>query len=221
MQPFTEEQQKAFLVAVQNHKYRYLFNVILFCGLRECEAIGLTWDCIDFKKGTMKVYRQLQRTPGNWSEWKFVPLKNSKTRTIKLSHYVIDILDKQRTKQKEELKQLEGQVVDFQKEKERETGFVFTNELGKHLNSVTVYNNFKRIAESIGVPDARVHDLRHTFAVNALQNGDSVKTVQDNLGHATAAFTLNVYGHVSERMKEESAARQQQFIQSLLSAKQA
>ena len=50
------------------------------------------------------------------------------------------------------------------------------------------------------------------YAVLSLQNGDDVKTVQGNLGHATAAFTLDVYGHVSERMKDESAARMQAYI---------
>lgn len=55
----------------------------------------------------------------------------------------------------------------------------------------------------------------HTFAVLSLQNGDDLKTVQNNLGHATAAFTLDVYGHVSERMKEDSAARMEAYIKSL------
>lgn len=59
----------------------------------------------------------------------------------------------------------------------------------------------------------RFHELRHTFAVLSLQNGDDVKTVQGNLGHATAAFTLDVYGHVSEKMKEDSAARMEGYIQ--------
>ncbi len=89
---------------------------------------------------------------------------------------------------------------------------MFTDKVGEHLKSVTVYNNFKKLAAEIGVPEARVHDLRHTFAVNSLQCGDDVKTVQDALGHATAAFTLDVYGHVSERMMEEHAARQEAFI---------
>ena len=53
----------------------------------------------------------------------------------------------------------------------------------------------------------------HTFAVLSLQNGDDIKTVQENLGHATAAFTLDVYGHVSEKMKQDSAARMQGYIQ--------
>ncbi|MCI6255435.1 MAG: tyrosine-type recombinase/integrase, partial [Clostridiales bacterium] len=59
------------------------------------------------------------------------------------------------------------------------------------------------------------YGLRHTYAVLSLQNGDDVKTVQGNLGHATAAFTLDVYGHVSERMKEDSANRMQRYIEGL------
>ena len=49
----------------------------------------------------------------------------------------------------------------------------------------------------------------------AFQNGDDIKTVQGNLGHATAAFTLDVYGHVSERMKDDSARRMQAYINSI------
>lgn len=69
----------------------------------------------------------------------------------------------------------------------------------------------------IDAPNARVHDLRHTFAVLSLQNGDDVKTVQGNLGHATAAFTLDVYGHVSEKMKRDSADRMERYIKGAIS----
>ena len=75
-----------------------------------------------------------------------------------------------------------------------------------------MYLHFKKIAEEVGAPEAKVHDLRHTYAVLSLQNGDDVKTVQMNLGHASAAFTLDVYGHVSDRMQRESAARMEQYI---------
>ena len=49
----------------------------------------------------------------------------------------------------------------------------------------------------------------------AIKSGDDIKTVQGNLGHATAAFTLDVYGHVSEKMKEDSAARMEGYIQGI------
>ena len=53
------------------------------------------------------------------------------------------------------------------------------------------------------------------YAVLSLQNGDDVKTVQENLGHASAAFTLDVYGHVSDKMKQDSAARMEEYIRRL------
>lgn len=85
----------------------------------------------------------------------------------------------------------------------------------------TVYTNFKKIAASIGLPAARFHDLRHSYAVAAIRSGDDIKTVQENLGHHTAAFTLDVYGHVTEQMKRESAARMEAFITTLKEAKNA
>ena len=59
---------------------------------------------------------------------------------------------------------------------------------------------------------SRLHDLRHSFAVASLRAGDDLKTVQENLGHATASFTLDVYGHVTEEMKQASADRMEQYI---------
>ena len=92
---------------------------------------------------------------------------------------------------------------------------VFTTPEGKHVSQTSIRYHFKKVVEEIGLPGSRVHDLRHTFAVLSLQNGDDIKTVQGNLGHATAAFTLDVYGHVSERMKDDSAARMQAYIENI------
>ena len=60
--------------------------------------------------------------------------------------------------------------------------------------------------KKLGLPNARFHDLSHTYATFALKSGDSPKTLQENLGHADVAFTLDVYGHVLEEMKYESAS---------------
>ena len=61
----------------------------------------------------------------------------------------------------------------------------------------------------------------HSYAVAAIRSGDDIKTVQENLGHHTAAFTLDVYGHVTEQMKRESAARMEACITTLKEAKNA
>ena len=89
---------------------------------------------------------------------------------------------------------------------------MFTNEMGRHLMPQTVRRGFKRVAASIGCADTRFHDLRYSYAVAAIKSGDDIKTVQGNLGHATAAFTLDIYGHVTEQMKRESAQRMENFI---------
>ena len=90
---------------------------------------------------------------------------------------------------------------------------MFTDELGHHLTKASVYREFQRVAASIGRPDLRFHDLRHSYAVAAIRSGDDIKTVQGKLGHATAAFTLDVYGHVTDQMKLDSAARMEKFIE--------
>lgn len=88
---------------------------------------------------------------------------------------------------------------------------VFTNELGRHYMHNTVTHNVARIAASIGIESLCFHDLRHTYAVNALRAGADVKTVQSNLGHATAAFTLDRYGHYTDDMRVDSANRMEVF----------
>lgn len=100
---------------------------------------------------------------------------------------------------------------------DNEYDLVFTNELGHNLSAQTVYLHCKKLGNQIGLPDLRFHDLRHSFAVLSLRNGDDVKTVQEHLGHYSAAFTLDVYGHVTKEMEIESANRMDSFIKSVSS----
>ena len=58
--------------------------------------------------------------------------------------------------------------------------------------------------------------LFHRSLGDILQSGDDVKTVQENLGHHTAAFTLDVYGHVTEKMKQQSADRMQVYRNTII-----
>ena len=218
IKPMTEDQQRAFLNAVKDHQYRSVYIVMLFSGMRISETIGLTWDCIDFQKGTMKVYRQLQRRRAKDGGYTFAPLKNSKTRIVQLSPYTLSVLMEQQKQQRIDKLAAGETWQGFQTLKEQETYFVFTDNKGVHLRQDTVRTNFKEICQEIGIPETRVHDLRHTFAVNSLQAGDDFKTVSESLGHATAAFTLDVYGHVSDEMRQAHARRQQEYIKSMLAA---
>ena len=92
---------------------------------------------------------------------------------------------------------------------------MFTNKFGKNLVRRTVVKHYKNILTRAGLEENRFHDLRHSFAVNSIQAGDNIKIVQANLGHATSAFTLDVYCHASRTMGLESAANMQQFYENL------
>ena len=95
---------------------------------------------------------------------------------------------------------------------------VFTDELGRCLNAHSVYCSFKRVAEKIGAPAARFHDLRHSYAVLALRAGNSIKDVQDSLGHYSAAFTMDTYAFVTQQMQQEAADRMEAQIKALKQA---
>lgn len=208
LKPLDEEQSKAFLKAIQGHRFELLYTVVLFTGMREGEALGLTWDSVDFQKGTILINKQMQREKKKNGQYLLVPTKNGKSRTITPAPWVMKLLRVQRGRQAEQRIKAGPMWED--------SGLVFTSETGHHLAIHTVYKDFKQIAASIGCPDTRFHDLRHSYAVAAIRSGDDIKTVQGNLGHATAAFTLDVYGHVTDQMKQESAARMEAYIKDVL-----
>lgn len=207
LKPMDEDMITAFLKIVKGHQYEELFKVTLFTGMREGEVLGLMWDCVDLTKGTVTIDKQLQMIRGSKGQYQIVPTKNSKGRTISIAPFVVDTL--RRVKHQ----QLENRL--RYGESWEDSGFVFTNELGYHLSASTVYKSFKKVMQDIGSPETRFHDLRHSYAVASIRSGDDIKTVQENLGHATAAFTLDVYGHVTEKMKKDSAARMEQFIKAV------
>lgn len=205
--PLTVVQTNDFLHAIRGHTYELLYKVALFTGMREGELLGLQWDCVDFEAGTILIDKQLCRDRSNGTYFLSVP-KNGKPRTLQPAALVMDLLRMQKAQQAEQ-KLLAGEIW-------TDTGLVFTTPIGDHLSPAIVYNKFKKIVQTIGVPTARFHDLRHTYAVNALRAGDDIKTVQHNLGHATAGFTLNVYAHFTEDMQHDSAIRMQAFAEKFL-----
>ena len=208
MHPVTGDALTKLLKTIKGKRYEDIIYITIFTGLRQGEALGLTWDCINFNTGIVTVYRQLLRGRAPGSDYKFAPLKNEKTRSFMVPK---DILNRFRTIQTE-------QNIARLKAGEKwsnEENYVFTDELGQHLSKYTVYNNFKFYAAEAGIPATRFHDLRHSYATIALEQGTNIKTVSSNLGHATVAFTLDVYGHVDEQMQKDSASRMQAYLEAL------
>ena len=204
-----KEELLDFLTEIKGHKYEPVLFTTVFTGLRLGEVLGLTWDCIDFDNNTITVDKQHGRDRLT-GQYLFTSIKNDQTRVLTAPQAVMNVLRETKRQQRQLAKELG-------KGWSNEDNLVFTNETGRYIDNKMLYLYFKRVMKKIGMPDMRFHDLRHTYAVNSLKAGDDIKTLQENLGHATASFTLSTYAHATPNMKIEGARRMDSFINSVLS----
>ncbi len=210
IKPFERSQIAPFLNAAQNDPYYNIFRIALFTGCRQAELLGLTWDCIDWQHKKITVKGQLQHgyEKGKYADVSIQPTKTSKWRTFAVADEVITILQAIRKQQTTNRLQMGSMF-------SNPMNLVFCDPFGKHISANTLYKHFKKIAASIGCPDMRFHDLRHTYATMRLENGDNIKQVSAALGHATTAFTMDIYSHVTATMEQESMDKMQAFIDSI------
>lgn len=206
--PLDDQQVAALLNAAKGGDIEYLIIVALFTGCRLSELLGLTWDAVNFKQGTITINKQLAR-PEHRGVTPFISPKNGKPRTISLAASVMATLKRQQRRQIEQ--QLKaGPLWDNMYH------VVFSTEIGEPLDQWKAEKEFSAVLEAAGLTGIRFHDLRHSYAVNAIRAGDDIKTIQGNLGHASATFTLDRYGHFTERMKQDSATRMEGFMKNVL-----
>lgn len=203
-----------FLEAIKGHKYEALYFVDMFSGVRQGELLGLTWPCVDFNAGTVDIKQQLQRERKKGGEWRLVSLKTDDKgrRTLSPAPVVMDVLRRVKVEQAQ-------QKLALGSDYGNPMNLVFTHEDGCHLTGSGVYKALKTVVKGIGLEAIRFHDLRHSFALYALQNGDSIKEIQAALGHSNISTTMDVYGHVSKQMQRESAERMDAFIRSVWNKK--
>lgn len=207
IRPLTDSEIDYILSGLKNDVFSDLIRTALFTGMREGEICGLSWNDIDFVNGTVTVRQQLVQSKET-GDYSISTTKNDKIRVLHPASYVMDILRaRQNTQNKDRQASEKYSLWD------NKWNLVFTYEDGSNLPLSTVRGRFKRTLKKAGITDVRFHDLRHTFAVISLQEGDDIKTVQSNLGHASASFTLDVYGHISDKMIAESSSRMQSFIE--------
>lgn len=183
MQTVPAEQLSAFLEEAKRSGVYEMYYIELATGLRRGELLGLKWQDIDWKNGIIKVRRQVARVNGEIVE---APLKTKNSyRAVSISPQAIEVL-----------KQQKAQTNDT---------YVFPSPNGGPISPDSVNNMLKRVLERAGIPKVRFHDLRHTFATIALQNGVDIKTVSGMLGHFSAGFTLDTYAHVTTAAQKEAA----------------
>ena len=103
LHPLDERETWAFLEAIRGHEFETLYTVTLFTGMREGEVLGLTWPCVDFAAGTILIKQQLQREKKPGGQYRLVPLKNDKPRTITPAPSIMELLRQHRKQQTQKL----------------------------------------------------------------------------------------------------------------------
>lgn len=185
---FTDEELEILFNEFKGHALYNFYKIALLTGLRCSEMIGLTWDCYNPEEGYLRVYRQLQRVNGRYI---FLTPKSGKPRNVTLPKMAMDIINSLN---------------------DGKSDFIFHDYFGKHLSYSYPGNYFRKVIKKLDIPWGTLHDLRHTYATNAIRAGDNIKSVQTNLGHATPAFTIERYASVtSDMIKESQEKLQSQF----------
>ena len=198
IRPLSESEAQAFLETVREcgDRFEALYVLAITTGLRRGELLGLKWDDVNLERWTLRVGRALVREGGRHT------LSNTKTRRgrrqINLTPRAVNALKEHRKRQLEERMKLAGLYKD--------RGLIFATRAGTPVNPENlVKRSFKPLLAKAGLPEIRFHDLRHTCATLLLGRGVHPKLVQELLGHATIAMTLDTYSHYLPSMGDQAA----------------
>lgn len=201
MRPLSEDEARTFLQVVEESGDRFepLYVLAITTGLRRGELLGLRWDDADLDSsatGTLRIGRALVREGGRHV------IGETKTRRgrrqVNLTPRTVKALKAHRKRQLEERMKLAGLHED--------QGLIFATEVGTPVNPENlVKRSFKPLLEKAGLPKMRFHDLRHTCATLLLGRGVHPKMVQELLGHATIAMTLDTYSHYLPSMGDQAS----------------
>lgn len=191
-----EDQLRRFLAALDDQQHRIPLLLLAFGGMRVGEALGLRWQDVQWTAGTLQIRQQ-------WSSalHRFTDVKSHRSRRpVDMPAFIWPILREHQTEQLAAWVRA-GDLW-------QSNDLVVSNELGYPIHDRAVRRAYHRLILRLGLPsNLRPHDLRHTMASLMLQDGVPVKVVQERLGHASAAFTLNRYGHVLPGMQQQAAER--------------
>ena len=160
-------------------------------------AARLSWDAVDLDTGRLAITRTLIEGKGapRFSE----PKTKRGRRSVALDPETVDALREHRERQLDERLAWGPAYEDH--------GLVFCRENGTPIWPRTFSRSFDNHVRDAGLPKIRLHDLRHTHATLALEAGIHPKVVQERLGHATIAITLDTYSHAIPAMQEDAAAK--------------
>lgn len=161
------------------------FYTELTTGLRRGEGMALQWNDINFKTGQLHITRQAYRAKG---KLRIADLKTTQSeRTIILPKSLINML--------KEYKEIVN------------SRWVFPSPVKEDIprDPNTIYSKMQLVLERAGCKKVRFHDLRHTFATTAIENGMDVKTLSEIMGHVSSKTALDIYLHSTDAMKKQAA----------------
>jgi integrase len=175
--PWSAEQIRAFILGAMNWNppHGHLFAFLLGTGARIGEALALRWGDVDLQAGIARIRRSATWVRGDWVFGE--PKTDAGRRDVHLPEFVLLAL-----------RQLPGQG-----DPDR---LIFLNRYDRLPNRSDVGESLRRLLRRLGLPRIRIHDLRHLHAAMLIRAGVDIKTVQQRLGHSSAGFTLQVYGHL-------------------------
>ena len=191
------EDMKAYLEAAEKRGVLPMFYLELVSGIRKGELVALRWEDLDVEHRTISVSKQALGGLGKELVVNRPKTENS-IRAISIPQDAVDLLVQAH-------------------EKHPENPYLFPSPLtGGMYHPDSVVNLHKKILKDAGLEHIRFHDLRHTFATMALQNGVDVKTVSNMLGHYDAGFTLRTYTHATRPMQQQAAEKMGNFMKQVL-----
>ncbi len=186
------ESMGAYLKAAEERGVLPMFYLELTTGLRKGELVALLWDDLDAEQRTISVSKQAAVRNGKITITR--PKTETSVRRISIPQEAVDFLVQEH-------------------EKHPDNPYMFPSpKTGEMYHPDSVVNLHKKILKDAGLEHIRFHDLRHTFATTALQNGVDVKTVSSMLGHYDAGFTLRTYTHATWQAQDEAAEKMGEFM---------
>jgi integrase len=196
IRPLRAEQVKALLSEAHGERLEALFAVAITAGLRVGELCAIQWSDLDMESNTLRVRRTLSRAKNGP---RYTTPKNGKGRSIKLTNMATESLKRHRARQNPERLQAGANRQD--------DDLIFCREDGRPLTrDIVARSHLKPILKRADLlEDCTPHQLRHTCATLLLSRGVHPKFVQELLGHATIALTLDRYSHWIPSMGDQTA----------------
>ena len=194
--PYTSEELKRLLGALESHRLFAFFRLLAFTGARRGEILAVRWSDLDFDKATLSISKNRTRLGKTVIEQDSTKGGDG-LRIVQLDFETLRLVKEHRKRQIEERMKAGSSWQD--------DNYIFTQENGLPLDPSTPYHLFKKTAERLGLRSESLHSLRHLHATELLNSGAGVHLVKDRLGHSDISTTLRTYAHVRPEQRQDIA----------------